>query len=850
MVVTRKTPLVPPAPGSKANASQATPKVAKAKGQAVSTSPLEGGSGAGLSTGTGSTSGKSDSSDMEVSESKKSKNKSKKERKKARKSGRTFWDFLVNALFIAFAVYTATVCPSDKANETAVCRGLNKYRELVLEPIIYPAFHHVIEHPSVSPYVAQVQPYVDKTVRFSTPIIYRTKSEWNGRIVPQWNKRIVPQWNKRVVPQWNKHVIPQWEKHVVPQIMAVDAKIEPYRTLATQEYTRYSSMVTPHVIFATQKLQEWQHQAQPYVILAAHKTHEGYQTAKPYAIPLWNRFVASLRELLILLKEQRVMFVDPHVARIWEKVKELSSGKPAEPRITIFEAAPSPSAAAPLVPAETIAESMSATAFSSSEETPTSLSSTTSSSTVASSAAPTETSTEFVVSVVATATSWASEASSAVSEINESTASIITAVVPESTTSSIFPSPLTIPSTTLAPPATTSSSAEAYATTGPSLILADVLPTGSAVDFDLDEFTRSLGLDDEEAPEQEAVVVEDEGESEAEKAENARLKAIKTAEDRANIEKRHAKWEQDMDALMKANTKKLKKKLNAIRKPAAEELNNSKAVRTAIDVVVSEADKYLKGGEAYLQTIKAEEKKASDKLALWSKVMDKVNTKFQDRLGEVDTIVNEWYMDVLNQENIELLAVTEEVSTMSGEAQADLGMDYSWLGDVTYQDWQRYHDLARASENFTTRVTELQRGTGESPMHNPITAILEDLEEELQDIVGGFEARHRSLRRDGERALSGKAPQPIASASEPELSILPVPQDDGNGETKAADIPPIIIGRSQEEIVDALSRAESAGTSSHTVHEEPADTVETLAHEASMEAEKATSTPIPAHVEL
>lgn len=849
MVVTRKTPLVPPAPGSKANASQATPKVAKAKGQAVSTSTLEGGSGAGLSTGTGSTSGKSDSSDMEVAENKKSKNKSKKERK-ARKSGRTFWDFLVNVLFIAFAVYTATVCPSDKANETAVCRGLNKYRELVLEPIIYPAFHRVIEHPSVSPYVAQVQPYVDKTVRFSTPIVYRTQSEWNGRIVPQWNKRIVPQWNKRVVPQWNKHVVPQWEKHVVPQIMAVDAKIEPYRTLVTQEYTRYSNIVAPHVTVATRKLQEWQHQAQPYVILAAHKTHEGYQTAKPYAIPVWNRFVAGLKELLILLKEQRVLFVDPHVARIWEKVKELSSGKPAEPGVSIFENVPPPSAAASLTPAESVVESMTATAFSSSEETPTSLSSTTSSSTVASSAAPTEASTEFVASFAPTAASWATEASSAVSEVTKSTASTIAAVVPESTPSTASPSASTTPSTTPASPASTSSSAEVYATTGPSLILADVLPTDSTVDFDLDEFTRSLGLDDEEVPEEEAAVVEEEGESDEEKAEKARLKTIKTAEDRANIEKRHVKWEQDMDALMKANTKKLKKKLNAIRKPAAEELNNSKKVRTALDVLVSEADKYLKGGEAYLQTIKAEGKKASDKLTLWSKVMDKVNTKFQDRLGEVDTIVNEWYMDILNQENIELLAVTEEVSAMSGEAQADLGMDYSWLGDVTYKDWQRYHDLARASENFTTRVTEMQRGAGESPMHNPITAILEDLEEELQDIVGGFEARHRSLRRDGERVLSGKAPHPTASTSEPEFSILPVPQDDENGETKATDIPPVVIGRSQEEIVEALNRAESAGTTSHTVHEEPADTVETLAHEASVEAEKATSTPIPAHAEL
>lgn len=156
------------------------------------------------------------------------------------------------------------------------------------------------------------------------------------------------------------------------------------------------------------------------------------------------------------------------------------------------------------------------------------------------------------------------------------------------------------------------------------------------------------------------------------------------------------------------------------------------------------------------------------------------------------------------------------------------------------------------SENFTQSATDLQRGTGPSPMHNPITVILEDLEEELQDVVGGFETRLRNLRRDGERVLAGKveAPQPTASTAEPEFSILPVPHDDENGENTAADVPPVVIGRTQEEVLEALNRADSAGASSHTVHEEPADAVETLAHEASAEAETPTAIPIPVHAEL
>ena len=28
--------------------------------------------------------------------------------------------------------------------------------------------------------------------------------------------------------------------------------------------------------------------------------------------------------------------------------------------------------------------------------------------------------------------------------------------------------------------------------------------------------------------------------------------------------------------------------------------------------------------------------------------------------------------------------------------QADIGLDYAYLDDVTYHDWQRYHDLERS----------------------------------------------------------------------------------------------------------------------------------------------------------
>ena len=37
-----------------------------------------------------------------------------------------------------------------------------------------------------------------------------------------------------------------------------------------------------------------------------------------------------------------------------------------------------------------------------------------------------------------------------------------------------------------------------------------------------------------------------------------------------------------------------------------------------------------------------------------------------------------------------------ELKSLAEAAQVNLGLDYAWLDDVTYQDWQNYHDLLRS----------------------------------------------------------------------------------------------------------------------------------------------------------
>jgi hypothetical protein len=158
------------------------------------------------------------------------------------------------------------------------------------------------------------------------------------------------------------------------------------------------------------------------------------------------------------------------------------------------------------------------------------------------------------------------------------------------------------------------------------------------------------------------------------------------------------------------------------------------------------------------------------------------------------------------------------------------------------------------SENFTELATSIQKSTHPSPPINPVEDVLQELESEVENIIGSFETRLQQLKRRGERALAGHVGDAdvTMSASEPTFSVLPVPEDEIDREGATGDIPPVVIGRSKEEIVDAFSRAGedvTGATSPRSVKTEPEGVVGSLAQEVSAEADQ--STPVPAdHVEL
>jgi len=120
-----------------------------------------------------------------------------------------------------------------------------------------------------------------------------------------------------------------------------------------------------------------------------------------------------------------------------------------------------------------------------------------------------------------------------------------------------------------------------------------------------------------------------------------------------------------------------------------------------------------------------------------------------------------------------------------------------------------------ASEQFAHEAASIQNGTHPRVVvFNPLNGIIEDLESEVQDVVIGFETRLRRIKRDGERAFNNhgnggaqKEDEKGPSVEpEPEVSILPVPREGARQEQGF--IPPVVIRRSQEEVLEALSRAD------------------------------------------
>ena len=449
-------------------------------------------------------------------------------------------------------------------------------------------------------------PYANQVIRIASPVVLRTQHEWNHRIVPQWNKVIVP----------------QYHKYLTPQLERVSAVTEPY-LFALQE--SYDSSLGPHVRIAINTMNKCQRAARPYILIAADRTHSAYQTARPYMRPVWQRIMHILKRLLVFLRAQRRQFVDPHVARIWERIKELSRGgdetvtahPPSTPSVSLTTSVGAP-VVSPVVQGVSARPDEAQQTASAEPVGPSSVAS------LSSESLPTPT---------------------LISEPSQNSEE----AAPKAFSSTNSPSVESIPVKVHTPPVGESIS---LSTTTPSSTPEILQPVDDNVD--LEAFYADIEFSEEE-PEPE-VQEEDVADTESsslneEQLEERRLQELaKTAEKRRNIISRHTKWEEKLEKAIKENKKSLRKALVALRKAAVQDLKTNKDVQSGVEQFVENAEKFLKGAEAYLNKLKMESQTTDEKVILWTKVLAKIDTKFTEHLHRTEDVVNKWYTEHLTKE--------------------------------------------------------------------------------------------------------------------------------------------------------------------------------------------------------
>ncbi|KAG8698991.1 hypothetical protein FRC08_005586 [Ceratobasidium sp. 394] len=328
-------------------------------------------------------------------------------------------------------------------------------------------------------------------------------------------------------------------------------------------------------------------------------------------------------------------------------------------------------------------------------------------------------------------------------------------------------------------------------------------------------------------------------ETEEQIAERERLGKIETARKRADLEQRHTKFEHDIHELGRSAVEDFQIYLDAVRGVAAADLN--RRAKEHVATLKNEAEKGLKGTEAYLKKLKGAAQGGAIKVALFDDVCEKVEKRFLDTAQNVSSIVSAWWSEMRAEEQKEANIAADAIKTLALEAQSNLGMDYAWLDDVTVADWSRYHALVDYAEAYATELQNLVDGTHPSSESNPLEKGLGELQDFLNSMIDDFQSKHKIQHDNGIASFGSVNPDTPADTEQAPFSFPP---------GAAAREDPSILQRGKEEVEAAIKRAEAeAGTAAENVQAifgEGVKEAEEAAHQATRTIIKAVGgTPSP-----
>ncbi|TFK39462.1 hypothetical protein BDQ12DRAFT_681825 [Crucibulum laeve] len=680
---------------------------------------------------------------------------------------------------------------------------------------------------------AKARPHVVRVARATKSTAEKV---WEGTLRPYYTRAVVPRYRMFIAPHLDKYtaVAHEYIHHLQPHIHAYSHLVkQKYHSIRPYFVNAYDA-VYPHIhnAYTTARphaLNAWS-RARPFLCKAWKYTL--IQTRVALRV-LGVQIHRAGREV----GNARKQYVDPHVRQIWEKVVESSSSPHPSPTVEdtpeTAESIPSPTAPSagsgePILAESTVPHKEANRAVPTPQESVPEAEVTPEATAVE----EVEAAVSIAEASAGHASSVVAELEREVKSVLEN--GVTESITP---TPSPTEEPAPIPTeeaesaTTVAEPITkkVKSAASIISASASSIIYepevtVEAVPTSISFteDEDDDDFLRDIGLSSASTTSSTTPIATGSPSPEFEQP-SAEERLAQTAAKRADIVGRHTRWQAELDALVKEQEKSVKKAIEDVRERAVEELKDmekglrdtkgkllskdevaknkgtGKVGRGFIDTIQLEGEKLLKGLEGYVKKAVArssgwkreagsangggeeavkekevKEKKRKEEEDKWVKVVDKVEERFGESVRKVQGEVHSWYVDKREGEVQEVLQSVAEIKALADKAQADIGLDYAWLDDVTYKDWQKYHDLMRTAESFDHIARSLQNGTHTSSPTDPLITNLNNLEREMQDVIGGFRVRLQEIATDARAVFS-----PFTDGSEEPESII-----GGAGETE------------------------------------------------------------------
>jgi hypothetical protein len=168
-------------------------------------------------------------------------------------------------------------------------------------------------------------------------------------------------------------------------------------------------------------------------------------------------------------------------------------------------------------------------------------------------------------------------------------------------------------------------------------------------DAELEAFLTDL-LTEEEKVTEPVATPQNTSPTPEELAERVRLKKEETAHKRADLEARHTKWEEKLKKAGGRAKEELVDALVASRESALREIDNENGViQTAISDL-KEALKAKKHVQLYFEELKKDKKSDEQKFKDWTKVLGRVDEKFNEKIKETQDKVQKWVLDLVDAE--------------------------------------------------------------------------------------------------------------------------------------------------------------------------------------------------------